>query len=130
MTKLIRIAVTISAIGLSVPRSLDAHAMLTRAEPAVDGRVTTSPARLRLWFSEAPEIAFTKLTLADSAGGSIALGKIERGDTKLEIRAPIATKLALGRYTVNWRTAAADGHPTSGTFKFTVVAPRWAARPR
>jgi methionine-rich copper-binding protein CopC len=123
MTKLIRIAVIISAFGVLVPRALDAHAMLTRAEPGVDGHVTTIPARLRLWFSEAPEIAFTTLTLADSGGGSIALGKVEKGDTKLEIRAPVAAKLARGRYTVSWRTAGPDGHATSGTFRFTVVAP-------
>ena len=33
----------------------------------------------------------------------------------------VATPLTPGSYTVLWRTAAADGHPTSGLFTFDVV---------
>jgi methionine-rich copper-binding protein CopC len=126
MTKLIRTAVLIWVCGLAAPRVLDAHARLTRAEPAVDGHVTPAPTLLRLWFSEAPEVVFSKVTLTDSTGNDVKLGAIARGDTKLEIRAKIATALSVGRYTVNWRTAGPDGHATSGAFRFTVDAPRRA----
>src|SRR5579872_6161306 len=109
----------IGAIGISAGELL-AHARLTRAEPAIDGHVAKSPARLRLWFSESPELAFTKLTLSDSARHVYALGKPERGESDLEVRATVATTLHPGRYTVNWRTAASDGHPTCGAFTFVV----------
>ncbi|MGH7619840.1 MAG: copper resistance CopC family protein [Gemmatimonadaceae bacterium] len=100
------------------------HAALTRAEPAVGGHTATAPKVLRLWFSEAPEVLFTRLALSDSSGVAVTLGKVQKGDTKLEIRSKIAGPMHAGRYAVTWRTAAADGHATSGTFAFTVDASR------
>src|SRR5437868_6645548 len=85
---------------LFAPSSRVPHATLTRAEPAVDGHTASSPARLRLWFSEAPEVVFSRVTLSDSAGTAIKLGPVERGDTKLEIRAKITAPLHAGRYAV------------------------------
>lgn len=111
---------------LCLPLVLSAHAKLTRAEPAVDSRTAAPPTRLRLWFSEAPEVVFTRLTLSDSGGAPVKLGAVERGDMKLEIRAKIVAPMHTGRYVVNWRTAGPDGHATSGAFSFTVEphAPR------
>jgi len=112
---------TAALLALATPVPLLwAHARLTRADPAPNGHTAVVPTRLRLWFSESPEIAFTQVTLSDSARHAIKLGKVERGDTKLEVRAAVAGALHPGRYTVNWRTAAADGHPTSGAFTFTI----------
>ena len=38
------------------------------------------------------------------------------------VTAPIGATLTPGRYSVAWRTAAADAHGTSGRFSFVVVA--------
>ncbi len=122
----VRSAVFLSAIATMRPIAPAMHATLTRAEPPIDGRVTTIPTRLRLWYSESPELPFTTLVLADSTGKVVKLGGIEHGDTKLEIRAKIATTLFAGRYTVKWRTAGPDGHATAGTFAFTIDPPRHA----
>jgi methionine-rich copper-binding protein CopC len=115
-----------AALALSLlfaPGSRAPHASLTRAEPAVDSHTAVSPARVRLWFSEAPEVVFTRLTLNDSTGSAVTLGGVEHGDTKLEIRAKIAAPLHAGRYVVTWRTAGPDGQATTGTFKFTIDPP-------
>jgi methionine-rich copper-binding protein CopC len=124
MLTFIRSTAFLAALGVLSPAAASMHATLTRAEPPVDGRTTTPPTRLRLWFSESPELPFTTLTLADSAGKVVKLGGIEHGDTQLEIRAKIAATLYAGRYTVKWRTAGPDGHATTGTFAFTIVPPQ------
>jgi putative copper export protein len=43
------------------------------------------------------------------------------GDDPLGIVAPLSRQLGTGRYTVSWQTAAADGHPSRGSFTFSVV---------
>jgi len=85
--------------------------------------VAKSPARLRFWFSESTEPVVATLTLSDSAQHLYALGKPERRASHREIRATVPTTRQPGRYVVNWRTAASDGHPTSGAFTFVVDRP-------
>ena len=114
-------AALICAALLSRPAIAWAHAHLSKASPAAGSVVTTSPTVIRLWFTEAPEISLTKVTLTDSAGTIVSLGPAERDSAgSLVARIPILVSLATGRYTVNWSTAAADGHPSKGHFSFTV----------
>jgi copper transport protein len=107
---------------LSVPTLLWAHARLTKSDPAANSTLSEPPKAIALWFSEAPELAMTKIILSDSAGARVSLGPVERGDSKLAIRLKVPTTLRPGRYTVTWRVAAADGHPSNGSFKFSVAA--------
>jgi copper transport protein len=109
---------------LALPDTAWAHARLRKSEPAASARLTTSPHVVRLWFTEAPELSLTTVTLLDSAGASLDVGKPERdADGVMAVRVPIGSALPPGRYTVKWRTAAADGHPLSGTFTFRVTVP-------
>ena len=106
---------------LGTPALLLAHARLVRSTPADNARLTTLPTALSLWFSETPELRFTKIQLVDSAGAPIALGKVASipGDA-MGLRVPITGSLANGRYMISWRTAGADGHLTSGKLLFTI----------
>ena len=100
-----------------------AHSKLKRSEPSANQRLAVPPVMLRLWFSEAPGLAMTTITLTDSAGQVMGTEAIERDETdKLAVRVRVVQALKSGRYTVSWRTAATDGHPTSGSFSFTVLA--------
>src|SRR4051812_23405095 len=105
------------------PSSAWAHAHLKRSEPAAGSRIGGSPTVIRLWFSERPELSMTVISLTDAAGKRFALEPAahELSDP-LEISLRVITALPPGRYTLDWRTAASDGHPTHGTFAFTVVA--------
>jgi copper transport protein len=119
------IALAIAAIAvIATPALLFAHARLVRSTPAADSTLTSAPTSLTLWFSERPELRFSTLHLLDSAGSAIPLGAIAKlpADPSA-LTAPISAVLANGRYTVQWRTAADDGHATSGTFSFIVLAP-------
>lgn len=119
------VAVILATLAVIVtPALLFAHAHLVRSTPAADATLTTAPASLQLWFSERPELKFTTLTMSDANGTSVPLGAVAKlvGDP-MAVVATIPATLANGRYTVAWRTAAADGHATSGTFSFVVAAP-------
>src|SRR3954466_14197964 len=117
------VAVVSAALAvLAAPVLLFAHARLVRSLPVANGRVDAPPASLSLWFSERPELRFTKLQLLDSEGTEISLGAVRTiASDAMGVVADIQSSVMSGRYTVVWRTAAADGHPTSGRFSFTVA---------
>ncbi len=123
MNKTIRLVFALSALGLLLsPARASAHAHLKRSEPAAGSKVKSSPQLLRFWFSEAPELAMTVISLKDSNGKDFPLGAAEgeRGDP-LAISLRVSQSLPAGRYTVAWRTAASDGHPSHGSFSFVVL---------
>jgi putative copper export protein/methionine-rich copper-binding protein CopC len=117
-------AATLAATALVVtPLLLFAHARLLRSTPAAHSRLDSAPTSLSLWFSERPELRFTSIQLLDSAGASIPLGTLAALTAEPPgVTAPIASRMINGRYTVVWRTAAADGHPTSGRYTFEVAS--------
>ncbi len=121
-TRLIATCVAALAVTLT-PALLFAHARLVRSTPAANSTLATSPAAIRLWFSEQPELQLSAVELRDSAGTLVPLGAVTRvaGDP-LGLAAAIGQPLAGGRYTVTWRTAAADGHASNGKFSFAVAA--------
>jgi copper transport protein len=107
---------------LSLPALLYAHAHLRRSEPSANERLSVAPTALRLWFTEQPELAFTRITLRGADSTVVPLGAITAisGD-KFGVTAPISTTLGPGTYRILWRTAAADGHATTGTFTFSIA---------
>lgn len=107
---------------LATPLLLFAHARLIRSTPAANAKLDAPPSNLTLWFSEQPELRFTSIQLVDSGGSSVSLGAVSKvpGETSA-IAIPVSGQMTRGRYTVVWRTAAADGHASSGRFTFTVL---------
>jgi copper transport protein len=65
----------------------------------------------------------TVISLKDANGKAFVLAppENERGDL-LTVMLHVSQPLPAGRYTVAWRTAASDGHPSHGTFTFVVLA--------
>jgi copper transport protein len=118
--RIVRRAAMLAALAvLSVPIALWAHAHLRRSEPAANARLASSPSAIRLWFTERPELAFTRVRLRAPDSTEITLGTAARmTDDAMGVTVPIASSLAPGKYTVLWRTAAADGHASSGSFGF------------
>lgn len=115
-------ALVLVLIGILVPDRAESvmHLHLTRSMPAQDTLLATPPGELRLWFSEAPRIKLTRLTLTGPAG-PVKLGSVQQDslDEKSVVSA-IEGKLVDGDYTVAWRTAASDGHLAKGTIGFGV----------
>jgi len=110
-------AVSAAIMLLATPALVFAHARLVRSAPAANAVLDSAPNSIGLWFSERPEPRFTSVQLLDSAGASIPLGaptSVEQNGVTLAISGP----LARGAYSIVWRTAASDGHPTNGRFSF------------
>jgi copper transport protein len=64
----------------------------------------------------------TAVLLKDTNGKEFTLATPERDPTEpLLVLIPVSGPLPPGRYTVTWRTAASDGHPSRGTFSFVVL---------
>lgn len=98
------------------------HLALSRSEPMKDSTVA-APAALKLWFTEKPTLATSRVSLTGPDGKAIALGKLTMDTAaKAPIVAPVTGPMTPGVYTVKWTTASKDGHAVSGSFGFTVRA--------
>jgi putative copper export protein/methionine-rich copper-binding protein CopC len=108
------------AIAALVPGRGLAHTRLERSVPAKDAHLREVPGELRLRFSDAPELVFTRLRLLGPDSVEIALGDL-RLDSARTVVAPIRGPLSAGTYTVIWQIAGADGHPIRGRYTFTIA---------
>lgn len=97
------------------------HLRLVRSQPSADSTVA-SPAAIRLWFSEQPQLKLSAIALTGPGDAVVKLGA-PRADSsdKLLLSAGVPAPLAAGQYKVTWRTASRDGHPIKGEYTFRVA---------
>jgi methionine-rich copper-binding protein CopC len=112
-----KIMILAATAGLLTTGAMHTH--LTKAEPAVDGTVTSAPRELRLWFNEAPEVALSGATIVTSDNKPVGTVKLAATDDSLSVAGPITASLNPGSYTVVWRTGSKDGHAVRGKYSFT-----------
>lgn len=102
--------------------SLSAHLKVERTFPEAGATITAAPSRLQVWFSQAPTVSISSLTL-DGPDGRVTVGKatagLQDGKPDRSLVAPITGTLTAGRYTVTWKTSGTDGHIQTETFEFT-----------
>ena len=109
--------------ALLLPEQARAHAHLKRSEPAAGSPLAAPPRVIRLWFSEQPELSMTFASLKDSAGKAFGLSTAEREESgQMGIAFNVLATLPPGRYSLTWRTAASDGHPSQGKLAFVVIS--------
>ncbi|MBI1361930.1 MAG: hypothetical protein GC155_16765 [Alphaproteobacteria bacterium] len=95
--------------------------MLDRATPRVGAVVHAPPTSITLEFSEGVEAALAHVTLSDSHGAAVQLGRASSATSdKRILSVPVKPALTAGTYTVTWRVVSVDSHVTQGDFKFTV----------
>lgn len=117
--RLLTVAVTL-AVGepARVP-----HADLKSSVPKEKSTVAQPPKELRLTFTEAPELALTRIVLRAPGGDTVILGKLAAArNDKATIIAPVTGQMTAGTYTVEWELTGEDGHPVDGKFNFAVAA--------
>jgi methionine-rich copper-binding protein CopC len=111
-------ALVSAALVVASAVSLVAHMKATKMEPAANSSVTTPPARVQVWFTQAPDPKVSKLELAGPAGAVKLTGfQITK---ERSIVAGVDGTLTDGRYTVRWQAAGEDGHIQKGEYAFTV----------
>lgn len=113
-----RLSAIVLAVAIALPGAALAHGLLRSSSPAAQSVLTSPPRVIRLTFTEAPELTFTRIRLVGPAG-DISLGPLEIFPGMVAA-ANIPGVLEPGVYRVEWRTAGADGHPVTGQFPFTV----------
>lgn len=112
----------VAALLLSAPSAAFAHGGLKSSAPASAAVLTSVPKELRLVFTEAAELVFTRVELR-GPDGLVRLGSPTfAGSDRHTVITPIVGSLAAGTYTVSWQVAGADGHPVRGNFKFSIAA--------
>jgi copper resistance protein C len=106
---------------VAMPCAALAHAFPDHAMPAVGSTVATAPKDVRIWFTEALEPAFSKMTVLNAKGDDV-----DRGDARVDARDPTLLSVSLkplppGTYKVVWQAVSRDTHRTEGNFTFTVA---------
>jgi copper resistance protein C len=104
--------------GLIAPAG--AHAFLDHADPSVGSTLKLPPARVRIWFTEALEPAFSSIAVTDAAGRPVGRGSATVDAADAMLLELDLMPLAAGTYRVRWRVVSVDTHPTEGDFTFTV----------
>jgi methionine-rich copper-binding protein CopC len=95
-----------------------AHFKVSKTEPA-DGAVVDRPVRdLRIWFSQEPDVALSKLELAGPSGALQVQNVHTMGEK--DLMGTVVGTMPDGEYTAKWQAAGDDGHVLKGEWKFTV----------
>jgi copper transport protein len=115
------VAAALLFVSIIAPRTAFAHGNLKRSEPAAGATIALPPRVLRLEFTEAPELAFTRFTLIGPDQDTVPLSPLRfAAESRRAVLADVRAGRIAGTYTVIWQMAGADGHPTHGRFSFTV----------
>ena len=101
--------------ALAVPA--DAHAMLEHANPGAGAVLSAAPKEVALDFSEALEPMFSTVTVADSAGHSVAAAASQATGRHMTVA---LKPLGPGEYRVTWRALSVDTHRTDGHYVFRI----------
>ena len=110
-------ALTVALVGLAVgPAS--AHDELIATDPAVDATVEQAPTSVTLTFRAAVLRTGAAIEVSGPDGASWSTGDV--GISGATVNREMRSGAPAGRYAVAWRVVAADGHPVSGKFGFTV----------
>lgn len=111
---------------LCFPASALAHTKLKSAFPAPDATITEKVQKLTLSFGTRIENTST-FEVVDGAGKRVVPVTVAQEEKTMT--GMLAQPLPGGAYTVNWSIIGADGHPTKGTYTFTVKLPAEQAAP-
>lgn len=108
-------------LPLAAADRADAHAKLSRSDPAAASTRRGTPPEARLWFTESLEPAFSAAHLLDGERRRVAgaEGRVDAMDAAL-LRMTLPA-LGPGRYTIVYRVVSVDSHVTAGELHFRVV---------
>jgi methionine-rich copper-binding protein CopC len=122
----IRLNALLAAIlgGLLWVGPAQAHADYGRSEPGAGAIVSTPPARVDVWFTQAlfRRQGENRLRVLGPDGQAVQMGEPQiDDDDRTHMWVQLQPGLAPGVYTVEWRTLSADdGDTDEGQFAFTV----------
>ncbi|HLY25629.1 MAG TPA: copper resistance CopC family protein, partial [Aggregatilineales bacterium] len=112
--------IIVGLAGSALPAS--AHANLVRSEPPASAVLDAAPTRVKLWFSETPEVSFSRIQLFDKNALEIGgVGALHADPSDNKLLTASLPPLPHGIFTVSWKAVSAvDGHVTAGGFAFVI----------
>lgn len=117
MLKAILLAAIVS-LGLLLPDSAAAHAVLVESQPAPKAEISGSKVEFNLHYNSRVDAKRSRLALKGPAGTKVL--EVRQGKTEADLAASIAT-LAPGRYVLHWDVLSVDGHVSRGQVPFTTT---------
>jgi copper resistance protein C len=122
---LVTVAATALCVLATAPTAF-AHAELVASSPADGANLRQPPESATLTFSETVRTpAFVEVT--GPGGRDVTVGRVRVRDADLATR--LSTSAEPGRYTLSYRVTSADGHPITGTVRFTLAGSANTAEP-
>lgn len=97
------------------------HATMLRSTPAANSQLTSSPATVRLVFSEQVVPELSQITLTGPGGAPSTLKVANDPHDVHTLVGKIDHALTSGTYKVIWRVLSADGHPVGGSYEFSLT---------
>ncbi|MDQ3895105.1 MAG: copper resistance protein CopC [Actinomycetota bacterium] len=117
----LRWLVAVALMALALPQVALAHASLLESSPSFRERLSSSPRKVELFFTQAVKASPTSIEVYGSRGRLVSRAAVGGSDPRaIEAR---VRPLPKGAYTVRWHALSADGHVVSGVFTFGVRAP-------
>jgi copper transport protein len=115
------LAIAVGALLALWAGPASAHALVKSSDPADGATVAQSPSRVRIVFTERPDVKLTFIHVLNSSGTAMEQGPARAVPGQADaVDQPVPT-LPKGVYTVTWRTVSRDdGHVTAGSFSFGV----------
>jgi methionine-rich copper-binding protein CopC len=95
-----------------------AHMKLTKSLPVADAALGAKPAKVQIWFTQAPDKAVSRITLTGPSG-EVKLGTLAVEVDK-SMSAAVEGLTPDGSYKVSWQAAGDDGHVQKGEYSFSV----------
>lgn len=103
--------------------ALGAHLGLRHSTPSDGAHLAAAARELRLTFTEAIDVAVTRLRLFGPADAEVPISPLSHpGDSADVIAATVNGPLDAGAYRIEWQVVGRDGHPVRGTITY-VIAP-------
>lgn len=101
-----------------LPNLALAHAVVVKAQPALDQQMPPGPLDIRLEFNARIDKPRSRLqlTLPDGARTDIPMDQ----DGEPNVITAVTPALAAGAYSLRWQVLAVDGHITRGDIPFTI----------
>lgn len=115
----VALATLLVAMAVTAPPA-SAHARLEASSPKDGSTLTATPPEVMLRFNEPIKSGLNQV--------SVTSGSTDATDGKLEVDGntvyqPLKSTLDKGSYTVTYKVVSADGHPISGSLKFSYAPP-------
>ncbi|GAB6439160.1 copper resistance protein CopC [Bacillus luti] len=117
--RMIVFIVTSVSVFLFSHSSVFAHTSVVGTSPKEGEVLTVQPEQIILEFSELVTGKVVNIELLDPSAKRVQVSKVEMFDdpTKIKVKIP---NLNNGTYTVRWSMISADGHPSEGSYTFSI----------